>query len=168
MSYREEEAGSGCLFHGYARWYAAAAGCLIPLSNLPILEDAGPASSDFGEPGSSLWDLARQDQQGGLAAVSAYLLIGLFVLLVATSIRPAPRSGRRVVVIAVIAALLAAMLVATPGTDGPLTGWGEVAAAILILTAVLAADHALHLIRHRRRERLESARNRAERGTSER
>jgi uncharacterized membrane protein len=140
-------------FQGYAKWYAAAAGSLFPLSALPIVEAAEVESGAVSRQEWSLLDLT-----GGLAELGVLLLNGLFVLLVATSARPAPRSGRRIVGIAMIAAVSAVLVVTTPTTDEPLTGWGKAAAAMLILTAVLAADHAFHLVRYRRRLREQSER----------
>lgn len=145
----EEDRRSRPVSAACARCYVALAGVVIVLSFLPILREP----DEYGRDEWSLWEMAGQDQQGGVAGLGAYLMIALVVLLVVAAFRPAQVAGKLDGSIAAIAVLLAVLLVTRPDSDEPLTGAGQAGVAILILTAVLGIAHLTYVSVHRRRAR---------------
>ncbi len=131
----------------YARFYAPLALGSVVIAFLPLFNDVevGNGSSTMRTSYGTVFDMAARPG-GGPAVVGMMLLAALVGLLCVGAFRV-----RRVglpVAVAVVAALIAVMLIAKPGTGTPtpdLSVGGRAGLAIAICAIVVALAHAIHL-----------------------
>jgi hypothetical protein len=126
----------GSVSDRYARFYAPLALVLFGLSFAPVFD-----ADDYG----TIFDMAGR-RGGEPAVIGLLLMVGLVAGLTLAAFRT---PGIALLVLnAALAALIAVMLIAKPGTGDPtpdLSGFGTTGVALAIAAVLLSIAHAIHL-----------------------
>lgn len=143
----------------YGRFYPPIAVVVVVLAFLPLYRDVVVHYGDgvtMTASYGSVFEMAGQDH-GGPAVAGILLLVLLVIMLAASTFRGTSAVAPGVT--AAVAALLAVMVLARPGTGSPapaLTDAGTAGVALAVCTAVLAFAHAVHVARLRRADQFAS------------